>query len=793
MPQRFNCEAIGAGLPVAQALPHYAQVCASGRPVIVSAPPGTGKTTLIPPAVANEVPGKVVVTIPRRVAVRAAARRLRELSPGTRGAVGVSIRGEHVEGSRVQFMTPAVLVRMLLSDPELPGVSAVVLDEVHERSLDTDLCLAMLLELRELRDDLHLSIMSATLDAQRYQDLTGGTLVEVPGVIHPVETRWAPHSGRVHGSPEFWEHVAREAAGLYGEVSPAGHSVVVFAPGAREIDALCGQLRALLDCPVLPLHGRLSAAEQEEALRPSGPRVVVASAVAESSLTVPGVRAVVDSALSRVPKRDAARGMTGLVTQLASRATMDQRRGRAGREGPGVCVRCCTEEQAARAPRFPAPEITTVDLTSATLEMACWGTPRGEGLALLDPPPALALQEAEHALRRLGAIDSAGHATDAGRRLAQLPLDPRLGSALLRCGEHAAPVLAAMSEGAAGDLARGAASYRSHPEARRLSRLAPPSAQDPHPGEVVAAVLPEWVACRQPVESPGREPEYLLASGTRAVLGPECSALRGEEWIAVAAMTRSTRPGTSGVVRAAAALTAVQAEEAVGVERRVHARLEGGRLRFREERALGAIPLSSTPIAPDLGVGRAAVEELLAAHGWELWKEQCAPSMPAGALAARLQFLHEQLGEPWPSIWAVDPSPYAAAEIERLAQGAPVNSVNVLAIMQRLLPWPEAQRLDELAPTEITLPSGRRRRVSYEDGRPVVKTKLQDCLGLVESPTVAGGVRVQFHLLSPAGRPVAVTDDLASFWAGPYAGVRAEMRGRYPKHAWPEDPLHPRE
>lgn len=798
MPQRFSCEAIGAGLPVSAALFRYVEASGSGRPVILSAPPGTGKTTLIPPVTANEVPGTVVVTIPRRVAVRAAARRLRELAPEMPGAVGISIRGEHVRGERVQFMTPAVLLRMLLRDPELPGVSAVVLDEVHERSLDTDLCLAMLLELRELRDDLRLSIMSATLDARRYAELTGGVLVDVPGVIHPVETRWAPHPGRVHGSPEFWDHVADEVAGLLGEVGPSGQSVLVFAPGAREIDAVCARLRARVACPVLPLHGRLSSAEQDEALRPrpdGSARVVVASAVAESSLTVPGVHAVVDSALSRVPKRDAARGMTGLVTQLAARATMEQRRGRAGREGPGICVRCCSEEEAARAPHFPAPEITTVDLTAATLEVACWGTPRAEGLALLDSPPAQALDDAEATLRRLGAIDSAGHATDRGRRLAELPLDPRLGAALERFGAGAAPVLAALAEGASGDLAQAAGSFRRHPETRRLERLAPRpedaahTSRRPHPGEVIAAAFPDRVARRQSAAAPGRDEEYLLVSGTRAMLGPECQGLRGRPWIAVASLTRGGRPGAAGVLRAAAALSAEEAERAVGVESETIARLEQGRLRFREVRRLGAVELSSTPISPDPEVGREAVSALLAEHGWDLWADQCGPSTAAGRLAARLEFLHEQLGEPWPSVWSTDVSLYAAPEVERLAQGAPLGSVDVHAVVQRLLPWPEAQRLDELAPAELTLPSGRRRAVSYESGRPVVKTKLQDCLGLVASPEVAGGVRVQFHLLSPAGRPVAVTDDLASFWSGPYQGVRAEMRGRYPKHAWPEDPL----
>lgn len=768
----FDLQRIGRGLAVTAILP---QLPSSGAQVI-QAPPGTGKTTLIPPALANLHPtGRVVVVAPRRVAVRAAARRLCELSGCSLGReVGFSVRGEHHEGSAVHFMTPRILLNRLIADPELADVAAVVIDEVHERSIDTDVLVAMLSELRQLREDLHLVCMSATLDAGKWAQLIGADRVlETEAQMHPIEVRWKAigDASRLRCDEKFLDHVARCARAAL-EVQE--HSVLVFVPGVREVEEVC---RRLGD-KALPLHGRLGAKAQDAALKDGvGQRIVVATAVAESSLTVPGVRAVVDSGLSRVPRRDRARGMSGLITISEARATAIQRAGRAGREGPGIVWRCFREEEFRHFAEHPTPEIKSADLSDIALHLACWGTPRGEGLALMDAPPEAAMADAEAVLRAIGAVDEAGLATEHGRELAKIPLDPRQAHALLSLGAGAAETLAIMAEGVSGEI-RVSASAQAKREARRLAGMVDDAgkanAQRVDAGVVVGTAYPDYLA-RRVADSD----EYLLASGTRAQLGR--SGLAPSPWLAIAEINRS---GHKATIRSGTAISEAAALEIIGVEETLEATVAKNKISGLKIRRAGAIELSRTNVAVPAEKAATALMELLKNAGVQALFN---PEEEACALRDRLRYLHQKCGQPWPDPDAVDPELWLGPEVEQVARGKAPGKIRLLDAYRRLLPWPEATRLEELVPARLVVPSGRSARIDYSEGRPIVQVKLQECFGLASSPEILG-VPVLFHLLSPAGRPLAITDDLRSFWSGPYAQVRAEMRGRYPKHPWPEDP-----
>ncbi|WP_257181666.1 ATP-dependent RNA helicase [Corynebacterium cystitidis] len=762
----FNLDIIGAGLPVAGVID---QLPTQG-PLVVEAPPGTGKTTLLPPAISNLTTGKVLVTAPRRVAVRAAARRLAQLDGSKLGQrVGYSIRGEHYDGALVEFVTPGVLLNRLMKDPELTGIGAVIVDEVHERQLDTDLVLAMVMEVASLREDLYLAAMSATLDAQALAEHMGAQILSTEAVTHPLEISYHPHEGRSRGTREFYQHVADLAGGVEQRKETGASSnraasltsgareerarTLVFVPGVREVDMVCQALPH-----AAPLHGRLTSKEQDEALNGDAP-VVVATTIAESSITVPGVRRVVDAGLARVPRRDAARGMQGLVTVSTSRSSADQRAGRAGRLGPGTVLRAYSQDDYQHFAPEITPEIAVSDLTSAALAMAAWGTPRGEGLPLIDEPPAPAIRDAEEVLRALGAVDEKGHITDHGTTLARMPLDPRLASALVKHGAGAANTVAALAEDLSGDVDRIRAPKSQVDRLKKLvDNKGPVTA-----GEVVASAFPGWVGKRV-------GEEYLLAAGTRARLDQSLAgSLRAPEWIAAAEVQLTVR---GAIIRSAATLDGVPQER---VTEQVRASLEGGKVRGRKVKAIGAIELSSTPVQ----LSPADAAEALSNVGIEHFHF----SEKTQALKDRLDFAHEHLGEPWPNVAEGDYSP----EVMQLAKGASLSAIDMYPALLRQLPWPEASRFDELVPARLSVPSGSSPRISYATERPIVRVKLQECFGLAASPEVCG-VRVLFHLLSPAGRELAVTDDLRSFWNGPYQDVRKEMRGRYPKHPWPEDP-----
>ena len=816
---RFDLDAVGAGLPVAAARAELETAARTGA-LVVTAPPGTGKTTLVPPLVANLAGGLTLVTQPRRVAVRAAARRLAALD-GSRlgGPVGFTVRGQREAGpgTAIEMLTPGVLLRRLLAEPELPGVAAVVLDEVHERSLETDLLLGMLAEARQLREDLTVGAMSATLDAEAVAAmLDGAAVVEVPSPLHPLRTEHAPSpSPRLDArgvTREHLDHLARAAARAQRE---EGCDALVFVPGAREVDETVARLQGLVDgVEVLPLHGRLPAAQQDRATggrRPGEPpRIVVSTALAESSLTVPGVHLVVDAGLSREVRRDRARDMSGLVTVSASRAAIAQRAGRAARQGPGRAVRVFSEAELAGMPAQSPPEITAADLTDAALWLACWGTPRGEGLPLLTAPPAAEIRAAEETLRALGLVDAEGRPTAAGRRTACLPVGVREARALLAGGAPGPDVVAAVSDDhrpVGADLPRLLAQLRAgrapgaerwRRERDRLARLAGVASAPPRAvtGEQAGAVLslarPERIARR--VAEGSRS--YLLASGTRAAL-PEGSGLLGTEWLAVWEVQRAAgraADGTGAVIRAAAPLSEQDAlAHGAGLRREERtAVLEDGAVRARSRRVLGAIELSSTPVAATAEDTVPAVLSAVRERGLEAltWSEA------ATAFRSRLALVRRELGDPWPAmdeqslldsldLWL---APQLSARTARL------DRIDLLGALRSLLPWPEASELDALVPERLPVPSGATARIDYPApdepaGRPVVAVKLQELFGLAETPhLVRGRVPVLFHLLSPARRPLAVTDDLRSFWDGPYREVRKEMRGRYPKHPWPEDP-----
>ncbi|KRF15580.1 ATP-dependent helicase [Nocardioides sp. Soil797] len=821
-------------LPVVAGLPAIAEAVRGRGLAVVHAPPGTGKTTLVPPCVAVAVTGRVVVTQPSRIAARAAARRLAGLLGEPVGeTVGYAVRGERRSSrdTRVEVVTTGLLLRRLQHDPELPRVDAVILDEVHERHLDADLTLALLLDVRtNLREDLRLVAMSATVEAERTASLIGSgdpaPVIHVPGALHPVEQVWCPQPAGQRRTddrgitPAFHDHVA---ATVRRALLDHEGDVLVFVPGVGEVDATVRRL-AGAGVAVLPLHGRLPSAAQDRALT-EGPdrRVVVSTAVAESSLTVPGVRVVVDAGFSREPRVDHRRGLAGLVTVSVSRAAAEQRAGRAGRLGPGAVLRCWSEADHAHLAPHPEPEIVTADLTSFALEVARWGSPGGDGLTLLDSPPPHAMATARATLRDLGAVDDDGRITRRGGQIAEVPTDPRLARALIDGADmvgprRAAEVVAMLAEdvrapggdlvaalrslrgGHAGDDRSGGRTGRDHSawraQVRRLESLVEAAAgqvdtgslsDDVAVGLLVALAHPDRIARKRRGSG-----SYLMTSGTGAELDPrDPGPLNGLTWLAVADADR--RPGRrEATIRSAAPITeelALEAAPSLWAESSDVTWAEGA-VRARQRTLLGAIELTSVPLtAPPLDLVARAIGEGVAAEGLGVftWSEK------AASLRARLGFLHRALGTPWPDV--SDPAlienlqSWLGSELSRVRSSNDLRRIDITSALRRLLPWPEAGRLDELAPERVTVPTGSSIRIDYESEQPVLAVRLQEVFGWTSVPVLADGrVPLLLHLLSPAGRPAAVTADLDSFWDNGYPGVRADLRGRYPKHSWPDDP-----
>ncbi|MFC5062029.1 ATP-dependent helicase HrpB [Actinomycetospora atypica] len=800
---------VGLDLPVRPALPRLEAALAEHGAAVLVAPPGTGKTTLVPLALAGAVTGKVLVAEPRRVAVRAAAARMASLVGEPVGQrVGYAIRGERRGGKdvRVEVVTTGLLVARLQRDPELAGVDAVVLDECHERHLDTDLALAFAVDARILRPELQLLATSATAAADGLSAALDGPVITAPDPLHPVEVVWCPPAKPVppprgmRVEPALIDHVG---AVVRRALAEREGDALVFLPGRREIDEVARRLVGT-DAEVLTLHGGQDAAHQDAVLAGSTGRrrVVLSTSIAETSLTVPGVRIVVDAGLARRPWTDHARGLDALVTVLASQSSATQRAGRAGREAPGAVYRCWSEAEHAHRDRDDSPELAHADLAGFALQLARWGTPDAAGLALLDPPPATAFEAAREVLRGLGLTDGEGRIAERGRSVATAGVHPRLGRALLdgadavgaKTATEVVALLAAEVPGSSDDLeerlraARGSHDPRWQAEVRRLKQAVPGGgrASSGPPAVVVALAYPDRLARARSAEAR----EYLTTGGTGVELGVS-SPLRGAPWIAVADAVRG--PGDRVArVRLAVPIDEDLAREAAAAwwrDDEVVAWVDGDVVAERQER-LGAIVLARRPLRdPDPVAVAAAVRDGIAAEGLDLLRWDDA----ATSLRARLAFLHAALGDPWP---AVDDASLLARldewlDLSRVRRRGDLSRVRVATALRRLMPWSQAGRFDELAPPRVTTPAGRNVPVDYTDpAAPVIALKLQHAFGWERAPLLAG-VPVVVHLLSPAGRPAAVTADLASFWGEGYRQVRADLRGRYPKHAWPEDPRRP--
>ena len=800
-------------LPIEPILPDLMEALRANGRAVLQAPPGAGKTTRVPLAMLEAGlcgEGKILMLEPRRLAARAAAERMAESlgeKPGRR--VGYRMRGESRSGpqTRIEVVTEGILTRMIQADPGLEGIGAILFDEFHERSLNADLGLALALEARAaLREDLMILVMSATLDAAPVARLMGGApVITAEGRSYPVVTRWLP---RPMGRETRFE--AAMAGLIRDALAESEGDMLAFLPGEGEIRRVAALLGDLPDGIALhPLYGALPFKAQRAAIAPArtGRKVVLATAIAETSLTIEGVRVVVDGGLARRARFDPGSGMARLVTERVSRAEAEQRRGRAGRVAPGICYRLWAKAEEGALRAYPPAEIEVVDLAAFALEIALWGARDAGDLALLTPPNPGALKAARALLRDLGALDEEGAITPHGKALARLPLHPRLGHMLTEAGEKAAPLAALLAErdplkGAPADLSlrlealRDPGVFRARrphdvrestlkhirAEAGRLARLAP--ADPPHgdlsPGAMAALAYPDRIGLRRK----GDQPRFVLSGGKGAHLPPD-DPLAGQRLLVATdldgdqreARIRLAAPLRESELRAlfGKSIRWVEACEWSRRERRVVAR--------RQER-FGALVL-------DDRIWREAPPEAIARAMLDGVRELGLPwSKPARRLQARVQAaragggdlpdfsddaLMERLEE-WllPHLGGIR----SASDLKRLDLAA--------ALLQRLT-WEERQRLDSLAPSHFTTPLGGRIPIDYSTGQPAIEVRLQEMFGLRKHPSVAGQP-LRITLLSPAGRPVQTTTDLPGFWASSYSDVRKEMRGRYPKHPWPENP-----
>jgi ATP-dependent helicase HrpB len=816
------------GLPIESVLPRLRDALRGGTAAVLQAPPGAGKTTVVPLALLDEAwlgGRKIVMLEPRRLAARAAAHRMAQLLGDRIGeTVGYRIRMETRVGAatRIEVVTEGVLTRMLQHDPALEGVGIVIFDEFHERSLHADLGLALTLQSRGLlRDDLRVLVMSATLDGGPVAALLGDApIVTSEGRAHPVETRWLPRrpEGRIEGA------VART---VRQALEMEEGDVLVFLPGAGEIrrveemlsvDGLPGGVR------IYPLFGNLAQEEQDAAIRPSPPglrKVVLATSIAETSLTIEGVRVVVDSGLMRVPRFSPRTGMTRLETVTVSRASADQRRGRAGRLGPGLCWRMWTEAEDAALQPYRPPEILEADLAPLALELAAWGVADPAELQWLDPPPAASFAQARELLAELGALDASGAVAPHGRAMAALPLHPRLAHMLLRAremrlGATACDLAALLAErdvlrgdGRAPDAdvrlrlaalrGRGAiagasvdhgALHRVRAEARDLRRHLRASdgeADDEAAGVLLAFAYPDRVAQRRP----GAGGRYLLRNGRGAAF-PEPQSLSEQPYLVAAELDDA---GREGRIALAAPLTLAEIErhfaDQVVTDESVAWDEAAGAVRARRAERLGAIVLREAPLAdPDpqriADALVAAVRQAgIAALPW---------STSAAQLRERIAFLHlHDPSFPDASDAALEAGmgEWLAPHLFGMRKMDEVRRLDLVPVLEAMLSWEQRRRLDELAPTYVQVPSGSRIPIDYANAEaPVLAVRLQEVFGWTETPRIAGGrVPLTLHLLSPAHRPVQVTRDLASFWRTGYFDVKKDLKGRYPKHYWPDDPL----
>lgn len=793
-------------LPIETRLPEVRRALDTHCRVLLVAEPGAGKTTRVPLALLDSpwcAEGRLLLLEPRRVAARLAARYMAErLGEPVGETVGYRMRGETRVSprTRLEVVTQGVLTRLIQDDPMLEGIAGIVFDEFHERSLEADLGLALALDAQAgLREDLRLLVMSATLDVNALRAVLGEVpLIECPGLSFPVTTQHRPLNTRDAAA-------SQQAAVVREALARESGDVLVILPGVGEIRRLARELAGLPDEVVVrELHGRLPLETQQRALSRDAEghrRVVLATAIAESSVTVDGVRIVIDSGFAREPVFQPRLGLTRLATRRVSRASADQRRGRAARQGPGVCYRLWSDEQP--LPAHAEPEIRQADLAPLAFELARWGIADPAALHWVTPPPSGALEAGRTLLQRLGLLDGDNCLTALGRACSRHSVHPRLAVMLERATElDARPLacwLAALLEGRTGgeerDLAATLATRPDHQargadrqwyrDARRLAEalgcglavetLAPL-------GELLAMAYPERVALRQ---APGR---FKLAAGSLALLDAAHPLGHAEALVAV----ELDGQAQGARIFRAAAIDPSRLEALFPETRDFHTRLtwsdDEGRLIGEEVRALGELVLESRPLRemPEEAV-RAALLAALRRRG------RLALDPQAQQLCARVALLRRVYGDEWPD-WSQQRlletleswlTPYLDG-VRRLDR---LDALPLGRLLLDRLDWPRRQALDALAPTHLQVPSGSRIRLDYRGDEPVLAVKLQELFGLVETPRLAGGrVPVILHLLSPAGRPLQVTRDLASFWGQGYFEVRKDMRGRYPKHPWPEDP-----
>ena len=808
-------------LPIDEALPPLTAALRARANAVLVAPPGAGKTTRVPLALVDEpwaAGNKIIMLEPRRLAARAAAEWMaRSLGEKVGETVGLRVRyGSRVSArTRIEIVTEGVFTRLILDDPSLEGIAAVLFDEFHERSLDADMALALALDAQGgLREDLRLLVMSATLDGARVASLLGDApVIESAGRSFPVETRYLGRDPRSRIEDQVAEAVLR---GLRGEAG----SLLVFLPGAGEIRRTETLLRERVDdtaVDIVPLYGALDRDVQDRAISPSPPgrrKVVLATSIAETSITIDGVRIVIDSGLARVPRYEPDVGVTRLETVRVSRAAADQRRGRAGRTGPGICLRLWDKPQTAALEPFARPEILSADLTSLALDLAQWGVADPGQLAFLDPPPKPAWTEAQALLRTLGALDAEGRITDEGRRLRRLPLAPRLArmvvdAAAEGAGDLAADLAAVMSERGLGgedvDLAHRVEAFRrdrsrrtteARAMARRWADIAADPTRDapqqedllPSVGALVALAFPDRIARSRG----GGGGSFLLANGRGAQLDP-ASPLAREPFLAVAELTGSAAQGR---IVAATAITLAEIEarfaDRIAVRSEVTFDAGSASLRARSSRRLGALMLAESvrPVEPTeeasqtlaAGIVRLGIDRLPWTKALRQWRD-------------RVLFLRGAEGDEWPDLsdraLGETAAEWLAPALDGKTALAALSAEEFSDAVRGLLPWPLRHRLDAEAPTHFDAPSGSRVPIDYDDPEgPKLAIRVQELFGLAAHPAIAGGrVPLIIELLSPAHRPVQVTRDLPGFWRGSYAAVRSEMRGRYPKHPWPDDPL----
>ncbi len=816
-----------SGLPIGDALPALKSVLASGNTAVLQAPPGAGKTTVVPLALLDEpwaAAGRIVMLEPRRLATRAAARRMAEtLGQNVGETVGYRVRQDTRVGAatRIEVVTEGILTRQMLGDPELTGVSAVLFDEFHERSIHADLGLALCRDVQSaLRPDLRLLVMSATLDAAAIAEkLDNAPVIRSEGRAHPVDIR---HVDDLNGREPA--DVAEAVMRALGEESG---SILVFLPGEREIRQTETLLRK--NCPadttVAPLYGALAKAEQDKAIQPAPQgrrKVVLATNIAETSLTIQGVRVVIDSGLARKPRYDPNSGMSRLETVKASKASLTQRTGRAGRTEPGVSVRLWPKAAEGALAAFEAPEIVETDLAPLALALLEWGVSDPADLTWLDLPPPNALAKARDLLRELGAVDAAGGITRHGRTMATLPLHPRLAHMVLLghdagLGVAACHLAAVLDEGdvlvpahrndidlrqrleaLSGQTARtkgidqGAAKRAKALSWTWQKRIGAKDAQtidQQAAGRLLALAYPDRVALARPGQ-PGR---FLMRNGRGADL-PDDDPLAPEPCLAIAGLDGRQQAAR---IRRAAPLDKMLLEDLFGDQLQRDDIVEWDR-RARKVRAehrmnLGALVLKRETLSLPAGDDR--VTAAMCA-GIRLAGIDCLPwTDTAQQFRHRLAFAaRHDTGTDWPDVG--DAELLATLEqwltpfLTGVSSLADLAGIDVDTALQSLLDWPSRSRLDEIAPVTFTLPSGRRLTIDYRSDPPAVASKLQDFFGIDSHPSLANGrVALSVQLLSPARRPVQVTTDLPGFWRGSYRDVRKDLRGRYPKHPWPVNPL----